>query len=67
MSSNGSKVCCPACGTRHVVSVGDMKTRRQVDFTCSSCGTAISIAAEVVEVLSAHKPVTQQVKVQIRD
>jgi hypothetical protein len=66
MSSHGSKVCCPTCGTRHVVRAGEIRAQRQIEFTCSSCGTAVSIAAEVVEVFGGSRPRTRPVRVEIK-
>jgi transcription elongation factor Elf1 len=56
MSSHGSKVHCPSCGKPHVVQVGEIKAQRQIEFVCSRCALAISIAADAVVAVSDTNP-----------
>lgn len=66
MSSHGSEVCCPACGTRHVVRVGEIKAQRQIAFTCASCRTAIIIDADIAEAIDAPSQAERPIRVEIK-
>jgi hypothetical protein len=66
MSSHGSEVCCPTCGTGHVVRVGEIKAQRQIAFTCASCGTSIVIDADIAETVSAPKQAAPSIKAEIK-
>ena len=37
MPSYGNKVVCPSCDTPHIVKVGEINARRQIEFVCSAC------------------------------
>jgi transposase-like protein len=43
MPSYGDEVACPGCGAAHVVRVGEIKTHRQMEFVCSSCGGTVTM------------------------
>jgi transcription elongation factor Elf1 len=66
MSSHGSKVCCPTCETLHVVRVGEIKAQRQIAFTCASCGTAITIDADIAEAADVPRQAERPIKVEIK-
>jgi predicted Zn finger-like uncharacterized protein len=45
MFRDGSKICCPSCGTRHIVRTHEMPALNRIEMHCTSCGTAVSIVA----------------------
>jgi len=66
MSSYGSKILCPSCGKQHIVRVGEIKELRQIEFACSKCGKAVSIASSEVPVISStNPPVRAKIRIMI--
>lgn len=49
MTSYGNQIACPHCQAAHIVRMGEIGAQRQVEFTCTACGAAVSINQTVEE------------------
>jgi predicted RNA-binding Zn-ribbon protein involved in translation (DUF1610 family) len=49
MSTYGSVIRCPACGTEHVIRVGEIANQRRIEFTCTNCSADVVLDNEIQE------------------
>jgi lysyl-tRNA synthetase class I len=59
MPSYGDEVACPGCGASHLVRVGEINTRGQIEYACS-CGGAVTMEHDGSRAL-VHRAGTRKV------
>ena len=55
MPSYGDETVCPGCGTTHVVRVGDINSKRHIEFVCACCGGIVNMEHD-----GSHAVIAQQ-------
>jgi hypothetical protein len=49
MSTYGGVVRCPACGSEHVIRVGEIANQRRIEFICANCSIGVVLDNDVRE------------------